>query len=317
MENYYLGIDLGGTTTKFGLVTTKGRLKKEWWIPTDCRQNGTRIIPDCLASIQKELASELKQKRILGIGMGCPGAVDRVHGTVSNAFNLGWTHVQPIRAAFEQSLCLPFFLENDANAAALGEKWQGSGDGEKDVVFLTLGTGVGGGVILNDQLVTGVGGAGGEIGHFPVTNPHSFDCSCGNSSCLETLVSATGIVKLAESYRLTTATTLNDCPKLTSAIIFAEAKKGDLLALKVVNEAANYLGQACSMIANLLNPHSIIIGGGVAEAKDFLMDRVRARFEQGNFPAVRKTTKLKRALLGKDAGIFGAAYLVKIRNSAG
>lgn len=312
MGQYLLGIDLGGTKIKFGLIQSDGKIYHKWQIPTNIEEMGQKIIPEMVSSIKEELNKMgISIADILGAGMGCPGTVDRESGSIRNAFNLGWTTPQKIRDVFQEELGLQLILENDANAAALGEKWQGSGDDAANVVFITLGTGVGGGVIINNQIVSGVGGAGGEIGHFPIECEHEFRCTCGNMNCLETLASATGIVNLTKKYRRFNDTCLNAFDEITCAQVFHAAQAEDQIALQVVDEIGEYLGATCSTIANLLNPSVIIIGGGVSAAKDFLLDKIATKFAQGVFPSVKETTQLRLATLGNDAGILGAAYLVK------
>lgn len=312
MKKYLLGIDLGGTTIKFGLILPTGEIIHQWSIPTNTEQAGSNITTEMIASTQQVLQQkQIGLDEIIGAGMGCPGTVNRTEGSIRNAFNLGWTTPQLVRAQFQENLGIELVIENDANVAALGEKWQGSGEDAANLVFMTLGTGVGGGVIINNQIVKGVGGAGGEIGHFPVICSHEFSCTCGNSNCLETLASATGIVNLAKKYRKETETSLNHFEELSSAQVFQEAQAGDTVALQVVDEISAYLGTACSVMANLLNPSVIVIGGGVSSAKEFLLDKIAHHFEQGVFPTVKETTQLKLATLGNDAGILGAAYLVK------
>lgn len=312
MEKYLLGIDLGGTTIKFGLIDTNGTILTQWSVPTNVSNNGESIVPDMIASIEAVLEqSKLSAANLIGAGMGCPGTVDRINGTVHHAFNLGWEAPQMVKQRFQEALGIPLFLENDANVAALGEKWRGSGNDAANLVFITLGTGVGGGVIIDHQIVAGVGGSGGEIGHFPIACQHRLTCTCGNTNCLETLASATGIVHLAEMYRQGTTTTLNQYENLTCEIVFQEAQLGDELAIGIIEEVAEYLGVTCSMIANLLNPEAIIIGGGVSAAKAFLLNKIAAYYQQTVFPSVRSSTKLKLATLGNEAGILGAAYLAK------
>jgi glucokinase len=311
----FIGIDLGGTSVKLAILTAEGDIQQKWSIPTNINDEGTHIVSDIIASIKHHLdLYQLTAKDFQGIGMGSPGAVDREAGTVEGAFNLNWKTPQPVREAIEREIGIPIFIDNDANVAALGEKWRGAGADDRDVVFVTLGTGVGGGIIAEGNLIHGTAGSGGEIGHMTV-EPGGFDCTCGKKGCLETVASATGVVKLARKHAEEYAGNsqlkfiIDDGQEITSKMIFDLAKQDDELAVLVVDRAAYYLGLACSHIGNLLNPAYIVIGGGVSAAGEYLLEQVRTYFAEFSFPNVKKTTYIKLAALGNDAGIVGAAYL--------
>ena len=200
MHNKVMGIDLGGTSVKLAILSEEGEVLQKWSIPTDSSDHGVKIMPDIIGSIKHHLnLYRLTAEDFLGIGMGSPGAVDRSNGTVTGAFNLNWTTAQPVRDMMEQETGMPFFIDNDANVAALGEKWRGAGGDNDDVVFITLGTGVGGGIVADGHLIHGTAGSGGEIGHMTV-DPDGFECTCGKKGCLETVASATGVVKLARKH---------------------------------------------------------------------------------------------------------------------
>ncbi|TWT16550.1 ROK family glucokinase [Streptococcus sp. sy010] len=318
MTRKLLGIDLGGTSIKFGIVTQEGDIQDKWSIATNSLEDGRHILPDIIASIKHrwELYG-LTKADFIGIGMGSPGAVNREQKTVTGAFNLNWAKTQAIGQVIEAELGLPFVIDNDANVAALGEAWVGAGDNQSDVVFMTLGTGVGGGIIADGNLIHGVAGAGGEIGHMIVAAETGLACTCGNVGCLETVASATGIVRvarlLAEEYEGVSPikAMIDNGDDVTSKIIFDEAKAGDYLANQIVDKVANYLGLAAANLGNILNPSAIVIGGGVSAAGDFLLKRVETQFKRYAFPQVRQTTQLKLAELGNDAGIIGAASLVR------
>ena len=215
---------------------------------------------------------------------------------------------------FEEAFGRPFYIDNDANVAALGERWKGAGDNAPDVIFVTLGTGVGGGIIAQGQLLHGVNGSAGEIGHM-VVDEDGFSCTCGNIGCLETVASATGIVNIAKSF----ASQFDETSELrrlilehqvTAKDVFDYAKKNDSLGQKIVWQFANYLGKSLSQLANALNSNYIVIGGGVSDAGEFLLDKVKEEFDKFAFPTVRNSTKLALATLGNDAGVIGAASLV-------
>ncbi|HHS2794120.1 TPA: ROK family glucokinase [Streptococcus agalactiae] len=316
MSKKLLGIDLGGTTIKFGILTLEGEVQEKWAIETNTLENGRHIVSDIVESLKHRLSLYgLTKDDFLGIGMGSPGAVDRTSKTVTGAFNLNWADTQEVGSVIEKEVGIPFFIDNDANVAALGERWVGAGANNPDVVFVTLGTGVGGGVIADGNLIHGVAGAGGEIGHMIVDPENGFTCTCGNKGCLETVASATGVVRvarqLAEQYEGSSAikAAIDNGDTVTSKDIFIAAEDGDKIANSVVERVSRYLGLAAANISNILNPDSVVIGGGVSAAGEFLRSRVEKYFVTFAFPQVKKSTKIKIAELGNDAGIIGAASL--------
>ncbi|WP_313628577.1 ROK family glucokinase [Enterococcus italicus] len=315
MDKKIIGIDLGGTTVKFAILTAQGDVQQKWSIPTNILDDGTHIVPDIIASIKHRMELYgLTKDDFLGIGMGTPGSVDRHLGTVIGAYNLNWKTTQAIKEAIESETGLTFAIDNDANVAALGEQWKGAGENNPDVVFVTLGTGVGGGVIMNGQLLHGVAGAAGEIGHITV-DPDGFECTCGKRGCLETVSSATGVVRVARHLSEEFAgdselkNQLDNGESITSKDVFVAAEAGDLFANMVVDKVCYYLGLATGNIGNTLNPSSIVLGGGVSAAGEFLRSRVEKNFLQFVFPQVGESTKIKLAELGNDAGVIGAASL--------
>jgi glucokinase len=317
-EKWLVGVDLGGTTTKIAFLSKYGELLHKWEIPTDKSENGKNIIVDIAKAIDRKL-EELDQSKdkLLGIGMGAPGPVDMSKGIIYEAVNLGWDKNTPLKDLLEVETGLPAVIDNDANCAALGEMWKGAGDGAKDLVCVTLGTGVGGGVITNGDIVHGVRGAGGEIGHITVVPQGGFLCNCGKTGCLETVASATGVVRLANEKLDSTPThsILRDLRNETEVIsakdVFDAARSNDELATSVVDQLAFYLGLALANLGNVLNPEKIVLGGGVSRAGDILLKPAVNYFEQFSFPTVRTSTALSIATLGNDAGVIGAAWLVK------
>lgn len=316
LDKKVIGIDLGGTTAKIGILSQSGDILSKWELSTDISEEGTKIVPNIIQSIKAYLDSEkLSSEDFLGIGMGTPGTVNRKNGTVIGAFNLNWKTLQPIREQFESSTGIPFFLDNDANVAALGEQWKGAGNNEKNVSFITLGTGVGGGLVSDGTLIHGAVDAAGEVGHITV-EPGGYECTCGKKGCLEQYASATGIVRLArdlakeysEESDLKTLVLSND--PIDSKAIFDAAKAGDTYANFVVDRFAYYLGLAMGNIANILNPSTIVLGGGVSKAGEFLVEKVSKVVEEFTFPTIRSVTKIKIAELENDAGMIGAASLV-------
>ena len=319
MNKKIIGIDLGGTSIKFAILTQNGEIQEKWSIPTNILDEGSHIVPDIIQSIKHKLTLlGLTKDDFLGIGMGSPGVVNRQEGTVIGAYNLNWKTLQPIKEQIESELGLSFYIDNDANVAALGEKWVGAGNNEPDVVFVTLGTGVGGGVIAGNQLIHGFSGAGGELGHIAVDFDDPIACTCGKKGCLETVASATGIVNLTRRYAEKYAgdselkAKIDDGQQVTAKDVFDLAKENDTLALIVIRHFSEYLGVACSHIANILNPSRIVIGGGVSAAGGFLLKGVREEFEKNVFPPIKDSTVLALAELGNDAGVIGAASLVLI-----
>ncbi len=317
MSKKIIGIDLGGTSVKLAILTTVGEIQEKWSIKTNILDEGSHIVPDIIDSIKHRFETYgLTKEDFLGIGMGSPGVVDSEAGTVIGAYNLNWKTLQLVKDQFESALGLPFFIDNDANVAALGEQWVGAGNNNPNVVFMTLGTGVGGGVIAAGNLIRGVKGAGGELGHITVDFDAPFACTCGKKGCLETVASATGIVNLTRRYAEEYAgdaklkQLIDDGEEVTAKDVFDLAKEGDDLALIVYRHFSNYLGVACANIAAVLNPAYIVLGGGVSAAGEFLLDGVRNVFADNSFPQIKESTQIVLATRGNDAGVLGAASLV-------
>ncbi|ABP89798.1 Transcriptional regulator/sugar kinase [Streptococcus suis 05ZYH33] len=317
MSKKIIGIDLGGTSVKLAILTTEGEIQEKWSIKTNILDDGSHIVPDIIDSIKQRFETHgLTKDDFLGIGMGSPGVVDSEAGTVIGAYNLNWKTLQLVKEQFESALGLPFFIDNDANVAALGEQWVGAGYNNPYVVFMTLGTGVGGGVIAAGNLIRGVKGAGGELGHITVDFDEPFACTCGKKGCLETVASATGIVNLSRRYADQYAgdaklkQMIDDGQDVTAKDVFDLAKEGDDLALIVYRHFSEYLGVACANIAAVLNPAYIVLGGGVSAAGEFLLDGVRKVFAENSFPQIKESTQIVLATRGNDAGVLGAASLV-------
>ena len=317
MSKKIIGIDLGGTSVKFAILTQEGEVQEKWSIKTNILDEGSHIVDDMIESINHRLRLlGLGAEDFIGIGMGSPGVVDREKGTVIGAYNLNWKTLQPVKEKIEKATGISFFIDNDANVAALGERWKGACENQPDVVFMTLGTGVGGGIVAEGKLLHGVAGAAGELGHITVDFDQPILCTCGKKGCLETVASATGIVNLTRRYADEYAgdaelkQLIDNGEDVNAKIVFDLAKAGDELALIVYRNFARYLGIACANIGSILNPSTIVIGGGVSAAGEFLLDGVRKFYEENSFPQVRTSTKLALATLGNDAGVIGAASLV-------
>jgi glucokinase len=312
-----VGVDLGGTTTKMAFLTEEGTIVHKWEITTDTQEAGKSILPNIAQSIEEQAqACNIVKEQLGSIGIGVPGPVDFENGIVEHCINIGWgeTHV---RAYLEERMGVSVFVDNDANIASLGELWKGAGAGTKDLVCMTLGTGIGGGVIIDGKIVHGAKGAGGEIGHLTVIRKGGYGCNCGKTGCLETIASATGIARTAVAYIEKDAresvlkSIYNETKKLTAKDVFDAYKKGDAIATDVVDDIADHLGAAVANIGNMLNPEKIVIGGGVSAAGDALLQPVTRYFEEYAFSTVRTSTKLALATLGNDAGVVGGAYLAK------
>lgn len=317
-DHWILGVDLGGTTTKMAFVKQTGEIIEKWEIPTDVKNEGRNITKNIARALEQKLFELNKVKAdILGIGMGAPGPADLETGVIYEAVNLGWKKPYPLQEIMEKDTALQTIIDNDANCAALGEMWKGAGNGGKDVVCVTLGTGVGGGVIANGDIVQGISGAAGEIGHITVVIEDGAPCNCGKTGCLETVASATGIVRIAKQYLHQLDVAEEELLKLykktgivTAKDVFDAARNGDSTAVQVVDEVARYLGLSLANVANTLNPEKIVIGGGVSKAGDILLTPIREYFRRFSFPRVAKSTQLVLATLGNDAGVIGAAWLV-------
>ena len=311
MKKYAIGVDIGGTTVKIGVFRIDGTLDKKWEITTRKENDGKQILSDIAEAIRMELAGRgASMEDVAGIGMGIPGPV--LNETVVNqCVNLGWgvfdvteemrrlTGVERIKAG------------NDANVAALGEMWKGGGRGHRNVVMITIGTGVGSGIILDGKIVEGAFGAGGEIGHLRMSGTETECCGCGKKGCLEQYASAAGIVRTAKR-RLADCeqpSALRRLPQMTAKDVFDCAKAGDSLAAEVVAFAGEMLGTAISFISCVVDPEVYVIGGGVSGAGSILLDAIIPHFEENAFHASRQA-KFKLAELGNDAGIYGSVKLV-------
>ena len=310
MKQLCFGVDIGGTAVKVGLFTSDGELLKKWDFATKRTGNGRDILKDAAEFILDKVRElDLKRDEIAGIGVGIPGPV-KDNGDVLELANLGLGYFN-IEAEMKELTGFQVKAGNDANVAALGEQWQGSGKGYENMLLATLGTGVGGGIILNGTILAGSNGAAGEIGHILVNEEEDARCGCGKKGCLEQYASATGIVRLAKSLLVTSAeqSKLRSMEELSAKMIFDAAKEGDTLALKVVEEACRYLGVVFSHIAQVIDPEVFVIGGGVSKAGEIITDTVKKHYEKNVMNAL-KNKEFRLATLGNDAGIYGSAKLI-------
>ncbi|MEH7399549.1 ROK family glucokinase [Gottfriedia acidiceleris] len=316
MAKMIVGVDLGGTSIKLALLTNNGEFIDKWEVPTDKSDSGKHIPKTITIAIEEKLKQMDKTKEeIAGIGIGAPGSVRLEDGLIFAAVNLGWVNF-PLKEILEKESGIPVIVDNDANIAAVGEMWKGAGNGAKDVVMVTLGTGVGGGVIVNGDVAHGISGSAGEIGHITVQLENGVLCNCGKRGCLETISSATGIARIAnEKLQNTTKETVlkemsNGSP-VTTKDVFEAYSNGDEVAEEIVNHVMRYLALVLAGVGNTLNPENIIIGGGVSNAGELLLKPLKKYFDEFAFTTVRDSTRLSIAKLGNDAGAIGAAYLVK------
>ncbi len=309
MKNYCFGVDVGGTTVKIGLFDREGTILDKWEIPTRTEGNGEKILPDIAQALQKKMEEKgLQKEDMAGVGIGAPGPIDK-DGTVYEAVNLGWG-VFSLRDTLQELCGMPVRAGNDANVAALGEMWKGGGQGYRNLVLVTLGTGVGGGILVNGEILNGATGAGGEIGHIHIQDGEEDACGCGNHGCLEQYASATGIVRLAN--RILNATDEDSVlrqGKVSAKTVFDAVKAGDQVAVQIAEAFGDYLGKGLAAITGVVNPEAFVIGGGVSKAGDILFSFIEKNYRKYVFHGSRNA-RFTLATLGNDAGICGAAKLI-------
>ena len=310
MKKYGFGVDIGGTTIKMSLFKMTGHMLEKWEIPTNTAYNGSSILDDVAAAIEGKLEEKKIAKiDVAGIGVGVPGPV--VEDTiVVRCVNLGWGKVD-VAQVLGSKTGLKVRVGNDANVAALGEMWQGGGKGCKNVVMVTLGTGVGGGIIVNGKIITGAHGAGGEIGHIFADETETETCGCGKRGCLEQYGSATGIVRLAKRALAADGrtTALREVENLSAKDVLDAAKDGDTLALEVVEKMGKILGTGLANVACVVDPEVFVIGGGVSKAGKVIIDVIQKYYMERTFSSCREA-KFALASLGNDAGVYGCVYLL-------
>ena len=312
MGKMCIGVDVGGTSVKLGLFETSGTLVYKWEVPTRKEEGGRYILEDVAASIRNVLAQrQIDLDDVMGAGLGVPGPV-MPDGYVEVCVNLGWRDMNPQRELSALLDGLPVKSGNDANVAALGEMWQGGGKGYTDIVMVTLGTGVGGGVIIDEKIISGKHGLAGEIGHIHVRDEEWEHCNCGGVGCVEQIASATGIAwearrKMAASDAPSALRKYGD--SVTAKDVLDQAKAGDAMALEVVELVGRYLGVMLAQVAMTVDPEIFVIGGGVSKAGQFLIDVIWKYYDHYS-PISKNKGKIGLATLGNDAGIYGAARLV-------
>ncbi|MBO5324502.1 MAG: ROK family glucokinase [Oscillospiraceae bacterium] len=309
LMKYGFGVDLGGTTVKLAFFDREGNMLDKWEIPTVTADGGKQILPDIADAINGYLAQKgIDKSQVIGIGIGVPGPVDG-KGVVNRCVNLGWG-VFNIHEALSELTGLPVKAGNDANVAALGEAWKGGGNGCENMIMATLGTGVGGGIIINGRPVDGVHGAGGEIGHLVLEPKETEPCGCGKYGCVEQYCSATGVVRVAKRFMAAkdTESTLRGIENLTCKDVFDAGKAGDVLALEILEQVYDYMGQFLANICCVADPEIVVLGGGVSKAGQPLLDGAKRYFDKYIFHASRGI-RFALASLGNDAGAYGAFKL--------
>ena len=307
---YGFGVDLGGTTVKIAWFDENGTMLSNWEIPTRTEDGGSQILPDIAASVLAFIQQQsLAPEQLIGIGIGVPGPVSH-EGVVNKCINLGWG-VFNIAQELSKLTGLPVKAGNDATVAALGECWKGGGKGCRNMVFATLGTGVGGGIVVEGQVLHGAHGSGAEIGHMVLNREETVQCNCGKYGCVEQYCSATGIVRMAKEHLQKTdaASALRSIPELTCKDIFDAGKDGDSLALEILDRYYRYLGEFLANVACVVNPEAIVLGGGVSKAGQPLLDGAKKYFDRHVFHAA-KNVRFALAVLGNDAGAYGAFKLI-------
>ena len=307
---YGFGVDLGGTTVKIAYFDETGNMLQKWEIPTDRAENGKNILPDIAEAIKSYITKNyVNQNEVVGIGIGVPGAV-LPDGTVNKCINLGWG---VFNIEKELSALTGFAVKagNDATVAAMGECWKGGGQGCENMVFATLGTGVGGGIVVGGKVIHGVHGAGGEIGHLVLNRNETEQCNCGKYGCVEQYCSATGIVRLAKKHLAATAEacSLRNLADITCKDVFDAGAAGDKVALEILEQVYSCLGEFLADICCVTDPEVIVLGGGVSRAGQPLLEGAKKYYQKYVFHAA-KDTRITLATLGNDAGAYGAFKLV-------
>ena len=306
---YGFGIDLGGTTVKIAYFDENGTMLDKWEIPTVTANGGDQILPDIAASVKEYLTShKIPASDILGIGIGVPGAVNG-KGVVNRCVNLGWG-VFNIAEDLSKLTGFPVKAGNDANVAALGEYWKGGGKGCDNMLFVTLGTGVGGGIVVDGNLLHGAHGSGAEIGHLLLNRDETLRCNCGKYGCVEQYCSATGVVRLAQRHLAATdaPSSLRALENMTCKDIFDAGKAGDKEALAILDQVYRYMGEFLGNVCSVVDPEVVVIGGGVSKAGQVLLDGIVPYFKKYVFHAA-SGARFALASLGNDAGAYGAFKL--------
>lgn len=314
-KKYIVGIDLGGTKISGAVSDKSGKVLYAKTIDTLASEGTDNVVNRITWLINHVLGEfNINKEDVFGIGIASPGPLNSDEGIIIETPNLPFKNF-PLKNAVEGAVGIKTFIDNDANAAALGEFLFGAGKGMENLIYITVSTGIGGGIIINKKLYRGKTGNAGEIGHMTV-EPHGPRCNCGNYGCLEVMASGTAIARIARE-RLNNIENLKNEESLLSAFenitpreVFECALKGDKLALEVVDYTSNYLGIGLASLINIFDPEMIIIGGGVSKVGDILFDRLRKVALERSFEIMSSTVKIVPASLGTDAGLIGALAII-------
>ncbi len=315
MAKYVLAMDLGGTNFRLAAIDSKGKIFGRLKRSTDVKKGREKVLASLIGALE-ELKNTCNKggNRCVAIGIGVPGAIDLKKGVVTQSPNIPDLDGFNIRNYIQRKMNFPVALDNDANVAALGERWVGAGKGTDNLIMLTLGTGVGGGIVLDREVWHGVEGMAGELGHITVW-PNGPRCQCGNHGCIETYSSATGIVRMAtralkSGKRTSMRKMCNGNPKnLTGRMVTIAAKGGDKVALEVLHEAGRCLGIVIADLINALNVELVVVGGGVTAGWNCFADVIRSEVKLRAFRIPAERAKIVRARCGDNAGLYGAAYM--------
>lgn len=302
MDPVVIGVDLGGTNLRTALVSQNGEVVGKVKEPTRASDGHARVVQKLIENIKAQQDRALRNgTRVAAVGVGAPGVIRADTGVVVKSPNFPDWNDLPLKKELEAALALPVSVENDANAAALGEQWRGAGRGIPSMIFLTLGTGVGGGIVLDGRIWHGADGMAGEIGHMTII-PDGRRCGCGNTGCLEMYASSRGIV-------LTYQERSSRSKVITSEEIYQAARDGDALSGAVLKDMGRLLGIGIANLINIFNPEMIVIGGGVKDAWPFFIDATREEIKKRAFEYPAARTRIVPSVLGDDAGMIGAAAL--------
>ena len=307
---YGFGVDLGGTTVKIACFDESGNMIDKWEIPTVKSNGGKQILPDIAASVLQYLEKTgMTRGQVLGVGIGVPGPVND-KGVVNRCVNLGWG-VFNIHETLGELTGMRVVAGNDATVAALGECWKGGGKGYHNMVLVTLGTGVGGGIVLGGKVLNGTHGAGGEIGHMVLNRQETEPCGCGKKGCAEQYCSATGVVRVAKRYLAANEipSALRGNKNMTCKDVFDACKAGDEAAAQILEQVYAYLGEFLANVCNVVDPEAVVLGGGVSKAGQPLLEGVKRHFDKWVFHGVGGV-QFALATLGNDAGVYGAFRLL-------
>lgn len=316
MTEYIVGVDLGGTKIRTALATLDGEVRAEVEVPTDAAAGYARVLERIAGTIEEVRRQAGFPGKPLRVGLGAPGPLDPEKGIIHVAPNLGWRHVR-VAADLAALVGAPVLLENDANLAALGEFVYGAGKGARDMVYITVSTGIGGGLILGGRLYRGSSSGAGEIGHITLL-PDGPVCSCGNRGCLEALASGTAVarrarelIKQGKGQRILALA--GGVPEAVSAkVVAAAAQQGDTEAKSLFDEVAHWLGIGVAAVANLLNPAVIVLGGGMMKSAALFWEKLGAEVAARTLPGTREVLRLEVAQLGGRSGVLGAvAYALR------